>query len=193
MCRCVSMDAKSFLAGIIVSSALLAVALAIYFPAASLQANDACPSLQPLFSPDSSDEIIAMMRSAQKTIDIEMYVFTDDALARELVDAQKRGVKVRVILESRVESKASTQTIPAALEAGGIEVRWASLSYALTHSKMMVIDGKKVLVGSINFSKNAQHRNREAAAIIGCGEKVAEYSAVFEKDWTDATIAPRAP
>ena len=34
--------------------------------------------------------------------------------------------------------------------------------YELTHSKFMLIDGKTLLVGSINFSNNALNTNREA-------------------------------
>lgn len=181
------MEPKSFLAGFLFSALLLIAAIFIY----SASAQAPCTEAEPLFSPDSSGAIISMMRTAQKTIEVEMYVFTDDALARELADAQKRGVEVRVILEGRVESRASTQTIPAALEASGVQVRWASLQYALTHSKMMIIDGKRVLVGSINFSKNAQHRNREVAAVLSCPEDARGYSAVFEKDWADAMeLAP---
>lgn len=198
------MEPKSFIAGFAVAAFFLLLAVGIAgvmvpqktnanpeCPQASpiTIGNSQCPSVQALFSPDSSDEIISLMRSAKDSIDLEMYVFTDDVLARELVDAQRRGVKVRVILESRVESTASTKTIPDALLAGGVEVKWASVQYALTHSKMMIIDGKKVLVGSINFSKNAQHKNREAAAIIESAQKVSEYEAIFQKDWQDGSLA----
>lgn len=187
------MDVKSFAAGIVFCAVMLALAYAIAAPMLAGQKDaSSCPAVEPLFSPDSSAEIISLMRSAQKSIDLEMYVFTDSALANELVDAKKRGVTVRVILEARVGSKASTQTIPAALSAGGAEVKWASLAYALTHSKMMIIDGKKVLVGSINFSKNAQHRNREAAAVIESEDKTAAYAAIFEQDWQDAMAVPPA-
>jgi len=183
----VGMEIKSFLAGVAFSALLLIAAILI----ANAITSPPCAQATPLFSPDASDEIISMMREAKETIEVEMYVFTDDALARELSDAQKRGVQVRVILEGRVNSKASTQTIPAALEAAGVQVRWASLQYALTHSKMMIIDGKKVLIGSINFSKSAQHKNREAAAVLECPEDASQYSEVFEKDWKDAMeIAP---
>ncbi len=185
--KMVGMEIKSFLAGVAFSALLLIAAILI----ANAITSPPCAQATPLFSPDASDEIISMMREAKETIEVEMYVFTDDALARELSDAQKRGVQVRVILEGRVNSKASTQTIPAALEAAGVQVRWASLQYALTHSKMMIIDGKKVLIGSINFSKSAQHKNREAAAVLECPEDASQYSEVFEKDWKDAMeIAP---
>ncbi len=145
-----------------------------------------CTQVEPVFSPGSSDTIRALIRSSRKSIEIEMYVFTDETLVQELADAQKRGVDVRIIIEARVESS-SLDTIVAALRDGGVSVRWASTQFALTHAKTMIIDGKKVLVGSINFSKAAQNKNREAAAILE-GKEVASYSAIFAKDWNDARM-----
>ncbi len=154
-------------------------------PSSSLFDGD-CPLIEPLFSPGSGDEIRRLIRSSKKSIEIEMYVFTDETLVQELADARKRGVDVRIIIEARVES-ASLDTIVAALREGGVDVRWASPSFALTHAKTMIIDGERVLVGSINFSKAAQNKNREAAALIE-GKPVADYSAVFAKDWNDALM-----
>lgn len=185
------LDAKSFVFGILfclVIGLLSAGALSYFMPAKFGSLAGSAPSVspasnlvEPLFSPGSSDEIVSLIRSAQKSIDVEMYVFTDPALARELSDASARGVSVRVILESRVTAS-NLDTIAAALSAGGAQVRWASPSFQLTHAKMMVVDGKRVLVGSINFSKAAQTKNREAAVILQ-GDAVAAYEDIFEKDW----------
>ena len=149
--------------------------------------SSACATVTPLFSPGSSDEIVSLIRSAGKTIDVEMYVFTDETLAGELADAAKRGVQVRVILEPRVESS-NLNTLAAGMLDSGVQVRWASLKFQLTHAKFMVIDGKTVLVGSINFSKAAQNKNREAAAILQ-GPPVQSYIDIFEADWPIAGLA----
>ena len=149
--------------------------------------SSACATVTPLFSPGSSDELVSLIRSAQKSIDVEMYVFTDETLAGELADAAKRGVQVRVILEPRVDSS-NLNDISTAMLDSGVQVRWASLKFQLTHAKFMVIDGKTVLVGSINFSKAAQTKNREAAAILQ-GPPVQSYIDIFESDWPAAGLA----
>ncbi len=146
-----------------------------------------CNLVQPIFSPGTSSDLVSLIREAKSTIDIEMYVFTDDALARELTAASARGVSVRVILESRVDSS-SLDTIANALRSGGVDTRWASTQFTLTHSKVMIIDGKKALVGSINFSRNAQNKNRETAVIIQ-GPALAPLISTFENDWKIATLA----
>jgi len=75
--------------------------------------NGDCPVVEPLFSPGSGDEIRRLIRSSKKSIDIEMYVFTDETLVQELVDAQKRGVDVRIIIEARVESSSLDKIVAA--------------------------------------------------------------------------------
>jgi len=134
-----------------------------------------------VFSPDAEVEVVSLIRSAQKTLDVEMYVLTSEEIVRELSMAAKRGVRVRVILEPRIEDSRKSLTFKI-LEENGVEVKWASFSYKLTHSKFVIVDGKRALVGSINFSKSALNFNREAAVIVE-GEGVAEIVAVFEEDW----------
>ncbi|MCX8175344.1 MAG: phospholipase D-like domain-containing protein [Candidatus Micrarchaeota archaeon] len=164
---------------------LIAAALALYIllaPSAPCAGCNAIVSF--VFSPKSEGRILSLIGSASRTIDIEMYVLTSNDVISALSDAQKRGVRVRVIMEPRIEDSRK-QRVFEQLRALGIEVRWASLSYKLTHSKFMIIDGKKALVGSINFSESALNSNREAAVIVE-GEKVRELAAVFEEDWQKA-------
>lgn len=165
---------------------ILAAALLLYI--AFLPASP-CPGCNAkvsfVFSPDAQDDVIAFINSAERSIDIEMYVFTSDDIIKALSDAEKRGVRVRVIMEPRIQDSRK-QKVFDELSALGIETRWASMEYKLTHSKFVIVDGKKALVGSINFSKSALTLNREADVIVE-GEDVKEIVAVFETDWEKAT------
>jgi len=158
------------------------VAYVAFIPAPPCAGCNAIVSF--VFSPAAEGEVISFIRSAQETVDIEMYVFTSDDVARELGDAVKRGVRVRVIMEPRVEDSRKQKMFDT-LTALGCDVRWASFEYKLTHSKFIVVDGKRALVGSINFSESALNYNREAAVEVH-GEKVKEIAAVFEEDWQKA-------
>jgi len=140
-----------------------------------------------VFSPDSEGQVITLMRTAQKTIDIEVYTFTSEDIIRELGEAEKRGVAVRIIVEPRTEDTRKDKVVDLLL-ALGVDVRWASLQYKLTHSKFIVIDGGKALVGSINLSDSALNKNREAAVVVE-GKTVKELADIFEKDWAMATPA----
>jgi len=179
--------ARGVLAGVALCALILLITSSFFSQEISFFAEDAgCAHVEPVFSPGSSDEILGMIRSARESIDVEMYVFTNEEIARELVASAGRGVRVRVILEGRVNSY-NLDKISAALADGGVLVRWASVEFKLTHSKLMLVDGKRALVGSINFSKAAVEGNREAGAFIE-GEAVREYAQIFEKDWQAAAI-----
>ena len=88
-------------------------------------------------------------------------------------------------MEPRV-TDSRKEKVFATLQGLGVQVRWASLEYKLTHSKFVIVDGKKALVGSINFSKSALNYNRETAIEVE-GEKISEIVSVFEEDWAKAT------
>jgi phosphatidylserine/phosphatidylglycerophosphate/cardiolipin synthase-like enzyme len=163
---------------LLLSCAVLALCIA-FLPVPACPDCNAKATL--VISPGAEADVVSLIRSAEKSIDIEMYVFTSDDIVRELSEAVKRGVRVRVLMEPRVEDSRKARIV-AELEALGVEVGWASFSYKLTHSKFIIVDGKRALVGSINFSESALTQNREAAVDLE-GPMVAELVSVFEEDW----------
>ncbi len=137
----------------------------------------------PLFSPDSQDSFVQAVGSAEKTLDVMLYQFSNPAMQEELAKAVERGVVVRVILEPRVDSNYATAET---LSQNGIQVKWASREYTNTHSKTAVVDGRKIIVGSTNWSKQAMRSNRESTVLIDSEELAKEFLAVFEEDWVKA-------
>ena len=101
-----------------------------------------------------------------------------------LVRAVKRGVHVRVILEPRVDSNYPTARF---LAENGVTVKWATKDYTNTHSKTAVIDSKKVLVGSTNWSRQAMASNRESTVLVESESVASEFEEVFEEDWGKAS------
>ena len=143
-------------------------------------------TITPVFSPGAENEIISFIDSADSTLDVEIYVFSSKDVMDALIDAKNRGVKVRVIIEKRTMSNTNEETFDY-LRDHGVEVRWASTAYKLTHSKFIILDGEKVFIGSHNFSNSALNYNREASVII-TGEAVDDFIRVFEQDWIIAQI-----
>ncbi|MFH2106893.1 MAG: phospholipase D-like domain-containing protein [Candidatus Micrarchaeota archaeon] len=143
-------------------------------------------SVVAVFSPGAQQTIVDLIDSAGQSAYVEMYVFSSDELISSLVSAKKRGVDVRVIMEKHVMSEENTRTFER-LKSAGIEVRWASESFKLTHSKFIIIDKKTVLVGSHNWSRSALNFNREASVIISNLPLVSEFLKVFDSDWEIAT------
>jgi len=139
--------------------------------------------VSPVFSPENGEEIIAFINSATFSIDAEVYAFTSWDVAHAFVNAEKRGVNVRVIMEKSTldnESRAILQY----LKNNGVEVRLADY-YERTHAKFIIVDGVRVSVGSHNFSTPALRYNREASVILNL-LRFWDFSNVFEEDWEKA-------
>lgn len=143
-------------------------------------------SIHAIFSPGASLPILREIASANSSLDVMLYQFSLDDYEHALAAAVARGVAVRIILEPRVDSNFKTAEF---LSSNGVSVRWASREYTNTHSKTMVVDGRRVLVGSVNWSRNAAKSNRESAVVIDDGRVAGEFLRVFEEDWAKAGVA----
>jgi phosphatidylserine/phosphatidylglycerophosphate/cardiolipin synthase-like enzyme len=141
-------------------------------------------NVMPIFSPASQELFVQTIGSAEKTLEVMLYQFSNPAMQDALANAVKKGVVVRVILEPRVDSNYATAEI---LSQNGVKVRWASKEYTNTHAKTAVIDGKKVIVGSTNWSKQAMRSNRESSVLIESEGLAREFLGVFEEDWAKAS------
>ena len=55
------------------------------------------------------------------------------------------------------------------------------------HHKVIVIDGKTLVTGSLNFSENADDSNDENVVVINNSDIAAEYLKEFDRRWAEAT------
>ncbi|MHA1860380.1 MAG: phospholipase D-like domain-containing protein [Candidatus Asgardarchaeia archaeon] len=145
--------------------------------------------ITPVFSPDTSrDAILNLIDSANESIEIqEMYIYSEDAVISEfidaIVDAKSRGVSVRVILGDRSDENNQTAEL---LSSYGIEVAFSSSEFDTMHNKGIIVDGKVVLISSINWSGNSVENNREAGVIIYNEDVASYFLEVFNYDWSKA-------
>jgi phosphatidylserine/phosphatidylglycerophosphate/cardiolipin synthase-like enzyme len=132
------------------------------------------------FSPHGgcTDAIVRELNKAKSTILIQAYPFTSAPIAKALLNAHERGVKIEVILDkSQRTQKYSSATF---LYNQGIPVK-IDAQHAIAHNKVMIIDGETVITGSFNFTKAAEENNAENLLIIH-DKKLAER---YTKNWQD--------
>ena len=149
------------------------------FPTASY-VQEKSPAVEVYFSPHGgcTDAIIRELNKAKNTILVQAYSFTSAPIAKALLNAHKRGVKVEVILDkSQRTQKYSSATF---LYNSGIPTKIDAL-HAIAHNKVMIIDGQTVITGSFNFTKAAEENNAENLLIIH-DRKLAER---YTKNWED--------
>lgn len=107
----------------------------------------------------------ALYLSANQTLDIAIYSLTHPVIVKAIGDAQKRGVKVRIITD-KVQSAGNTQKHAMNdLITLGIPIKIETHS-GLMHEKMSIIDGKIATTGSYNYSKGASEDNDEMFVVI---------------------------
>ncbi len=118
------------------------------------------------------DVLHQAIQEAEDSVWVKMYYVAmkpDDPdnpvtiLVNDLVDARKKGLDVRVILENRLFDK--NYNAYHALANGGVWVRLDS-SISLLHSKAVIIDKELLFIGSANWSKSAFYSNDEVSILL---------------------------
>lgn len=140
---------------------------------------------------DTADAIRAPMEEAERTLNIRMFLFTDQSMLNAVLRAHARGVRVRVMLNpARRNGDSDNEETRAVLLAAGIEVRDSSDEFAVTHQKSMVIDDKIGLVESLNWEEGGLTGTRDYAVVTSCRVAVAEMVRCFNADWDRTKFVP---
>jgi hypothetical protein len=145
---------------------------------APAQAGDAqpaqsLPSIEVHFSPHGgcTEAVVKELDSAKTTVLLQAYSFTSAPIAKALLAAHKRGVKVEVILDKSQKTAKYSEAdflvnvgIPAKIDA----------RHTIAHNKVMVIDGQTVITGRLQLHqgrRGAQRRESPCHPLPGtCGE-----------------------
>jgi phosphatidylserine/phosphatidylglycerophosphate/cardiolipin synthase-like enzyme len=149
------------------------------FPAAARDIAPASPETEVGFSPSAGahELVIRAIQGARQSIRMAAYSFTSKDIARALVDAHKRSVDVRAVLDD--SQKSERYTGATFLANAGIPTRTSS-RYAIMHNKFLMIDDKHVQTGSFNYTKGAQQRNAENVIVLWNQPAIA---VTYEREW----------
>lgn len=124
-----------------------------------------CPKTIVCFTPGGSctDKIVDAIDNSRQSVLVQAYEFTSRPIAKSLIQSKERGIDVKVILDdSQIHSKYSViselfkQKIPI----------WIDFKPAIAHNKVIIVDNKKIITGSFNFTYSAESRNAENLLII---------------------------
>ena len=140
----------------------------------------------PWFSPRGGcqEEIVRAISEASNSIAVLAYEFTSEPIIQALVDAKKRGVKVRIVMDEKAATGPGDRR--EILKTAKIPVRLDG-EHKIQHNKVIVIDENVVLTGSYNFSKSAEYSNAENLVRLE-GKSIAEaYLEDFEAHWKHAS------
>jgi phosphatidylserine/phosphatidylglycerophosphate/cardiolipin synthase-like enzyme len=139
------------------------------------------------FSPKGgcTEAVVKSLDTARESVLVQAYSFTSAPIAKALVDARKRGVKVTVILDqSNVSGKYSAADF---VSHAGITT-YIDGKHAIAHNKIMIIDGEHLITGSFNFTKAAEDSNAENLLIIDDVELARQYTSNLNAHLTHSTL-----
>lgn len=120
--------------------------------------------------------VIPLIQSAKGNIYITMFYLTNSDIIEELINAKKRGIDVKVIVDSSLQQEKQAKHI--ALINAGIPVRIEHWKGKL-HQKSATIDGEYLIIGSTNWTKSANIVNDENMLII----KNKNFTQIQEKEF----------
>lgn len=131
---------------------------------------------QVYFSPKGgcTEAIVEALDKAKTEVLVQAYSFTSAPIAKALVDAHKRGVRVEVVLDKSNRNKHGKYTAADFTAHAGIPT-YIDPAHAIAHNKVMVIDKETVITGSFNFTKAAENNNAENLLIIRSKDLAREY------------------
>jgi phosphatidylserine/phosphatidylglycerophosphate/cardiolipin synthase-like enzyme len=131
----------------------------------------------------SHSDWVDAIRSARKSIHMEMFHITEKAVINALIARAHDGIDLRVIVDHK--ETGGYKTALEALIAGGVQVRPASDAFSITHSKTMIIDGEEAWITSINMT-NTGTGSRDFGILTPDKGIINEIDQVFEADWRNA-------
>jgi phosphatidylserine/phosphatidylglycerophosphate/cardiolipin synthase-like enzyme len=162
--------------------------------------------VQPILSPDNyMDAVPGLLAQATTSILIEQqYIKAKQANIRTLLEAIASARSAHPDLDVRIvlgkvfnfsDLKAERANLALLASDFGLELG-TNIRYVNTdqlvhcHNKMVVVDGKAVLVSSQNWSDSAVTKNREAGLWVPHRGISDYFTAIFETDWAAAYLTP---
>jgi cardiolipin synthase A/B len=123
--------------------------------------------------------------AARRTIDIQSpYFITDESTMWSLLEARKRGVRIRVLTEGDVTDAKPVKFAGRAqyerLLANGVEVY--EYQPTMMHVKALVVDGTISIIGSANFDNRSLELNDELNVAVASPTLASQLTRDFEQD-----------
>ena len=132
-----------------------------------------------------------LVSSAEQSVDVILYqtrfyfhypVSKSNTMLSDLVEAGDRGLKVRAVIEQadwNMGNSEENRDVWNVLRQGDVELYFDPVDQT-SHSKLVIVDGRYVIVGSTNWSHYALDVNNEANVVIDSKKVAAAFKEYFE-------------
>lgn len=124
--------------------------------------------------------LVEAVNAARLSVDVAAYSVTLNSVRNALINAHRRGVRVRIVMES---TNMDTSDVQRLLEAGVPIV--GDNNQGLMHDKFMVIDRSEVWLGSMNFTDSGTYDDNNNMIRIRSTKVAENYSVEFKEMFED--------
>jgi phosphatidylserine/phosphatidylglycerophosphate/cardiolipin synthase-like enzyme len=140
---------------------------------------------------DGVQPVRDFIASAQRSLLIKQFTFTEQSLVAAVIERHRAGVAVRVMLNPARSGgdRANDETFEQLSDAG-VNVRWSNPTFYVTHEKSIVVDEQAALVATFNLCEKYFTLTRDYGVITTDSEHVAQIVEVFDADWSHTDWEP---
>jgi cardiolipin synthase len=133
---------------------------------------------------DGLGPVREFIESAQSSLLVKQFTFTEETLIQAVIDRKKAGVDVRVMLNAQRSGgdRANDETFEK-LQNAGVDVKWSSPKFHVTHEKSIVVDENAALVATFNLGEKYFSLTRDYGIITHQPYHVKQIVEVFNADW----------
>jgi phosphatidylserine/phosphatidylglycerophosphate/cardiolipin synthase-like enzyme len=145
--------------------------------------------VEAFFSPEVGvkEIIVRDLDSVKSSLDLAIHELTSLEIAQVLAKAKQRGVKVRVIADSK-QANMRTSKITYLIQQGIMVKVLGGKEKGLMNHRFAILDGDRVLTGSFDWSEASLKWNYENILIIRESEAVATYQKEFDRLWREKRV-----
>ena len=145
--------------------------------------------IEVIFSPRESikESILSGVESTTSTLDLAIHEITSLDMAQALLKAKQRGVKVRLIVDSK-QAKAKSSQVTYLIHQGISVKALGGKEKSVMNHRFTILDGRKVMAGSFNWTEASEKWNYENIIILTEGEMVAAYQKEFDRLWRERRV-----
>lgn len=146
------------------------------------------------FTPADPDLVVSPVNSrsrlknlisrAQRSVVVQVEVLGDPEISRALGSRVKAGVDVRVQLARFDGGTTNARALEELTAAGVKKVRF--IRKPMMHAKLIIVDGEKAYLGSVNLTTNSMDNNRELGVILRDAPLVKRLHKIADRDWADS-------
>lgn len=105
--------------------------------------------------------VLGIIGQARRTLRMTMYELADSTALSALVDAHRRGVDTKVILDAAYHGRQTNTAAYDQLKAAGVDVRWAPAA-TIFHPKTLTVDDTETAIGTANLVAKYYPSSRDA-------------------------------